>query len=344
MEKRMSIWNPIVEAIKPCHAKYDIDPRFLQRLTVAEHCDGYDGKYAIAAETIGDIVQRHRKKELLQDYISALADAEQRMRLHCQFQREHVLHTLNTYLLGIYINERFLGSLPNVMRVNHLEWKVAALFHDIGYLAQTENHGIDEFMMVFNSAQSFFEPMEHEHRSLDELLVLTNHDNSLALIQQQLGKWRFQIRASAIFDEVKNGNRQARHGVVSSLSALHMIDHLYAVREWNRLQFLHTVVPACAAIYVHSLKTPFFAEERIIPANYPPVAILLKLADCLQEWDRAFCDNPGRSADAFNISVEDGRLIFTANIPEAERNSVRDEIEKCLGHDLVKVIGFPNTP
>ena len=49
--------------------------------------------------------------------------------------RDHVVHALLTFTLGSYLGAKYITL--NNSDVNILQWKLAGLFHDIGYPIQT---------------------------------------------------------------------------------------------------------------------------------------------------------------------------------------------------------------
>ena len=85
-----------------------------------------DEKYSHISPLIDEFMKRNSKGKL-DLHISELYKIESAT-MNLTEKRDHTIHSLNTYLLGLYINDKYLGN-----EVNELQWKLAALFHDIGY-------------------------------------------------------------------------------------------------------------------------------------------------------------------------------------------------------------------
>ena len=136
------------------------------------------------------------------------------------------------------------------------------------------------------------------------------------------------------------------HGMISSLAILYVIDlmyqkynpkrkysDIYGVRSninWNQTYFERDVISACSAIYIHNLPNRCFADAKI-DCSKAPVAFLLKLSDCLQEWERPSLTNPkGFSAAQFDIKIDNDQLIFHADISDDKKKKIKDEISSSL--------------
>jgi len=119
------------------------------------------------------------------------------------------------------------------------------------------------------------------------------------------------------------------HGIISSLSVLYMIDLLYQQEKWDQRDFENDVVPACAAIFVHNLPTRCF-ESAKLDQNRAALPYLLRLSDCLQDWERPSAENhEGLSDSGFDIDAQDGRLIFKVAYPN-RRHKIMKEIESVI--------------
>ena len=136
------------------------------------------------------------------------------------------------------------------------------------------------------------------------------------------------------------------HGIISSLAILYIIDLMYQKynpkREdrdvyvpstninVNQKYFEGDVVSACTAIYIHNLPKRSFVNSKINRSK-APVAFLLKLSDCLQDWERPSKINPtGFSATKFDIKIDNDQLIFQADIPDDKKKQIKDEISSSL--------------
>ena len=137
---------------------------------------------------------------------------------------------------------------------------------------------------------------------------------------------------------------QICHSIISSLSILYVIDlmcHKYnPSREyrdiydppginWNQSYFENDVVPACSAIFVHNLPNRCFVGNPLDRAR-APLAFLLRLSDCLQDWERPSADDPHGVPDIrFHIEIDGGRLVFSVD-DEDRRNEIASKIASSL--------------
>lgn len=259
--------------------------------------------------------------------------------------RDHVVHATLSFFLGIYINREFLRN-----SLDDFQWKVAGLFHDIGYpvqlagnllrsLSDTTNKIRRHFGFPFPEIYFGIVPVNFEN--------LKNNLNSLDLIQDCLSKWKLLIDVKKEYDEITDSGRVC-HGIVSSLAILNAIDVMYQkynprrehddVRvndtdpdtNWNQKYFENDIIPACSAIFIHNLPTKCFVNAKINRSD-APLAYLLKLSDCLQEWERPSLENPaGIPATKFDIKIRKGRLVLTANISNDRKSKIREEISSSL--------------
>lgn len=271
-----------------------------------------------AIQIIESTMTAHGKKDLLR-YLSELARVEYGIRELEPWVRDHVVHALLSFVLGIYVNEKFLR--PRSATVNDFQWKLAGMFHDVGYPAEIAKDILRPFTNKINDIGRIFDERCPEIRFKVVpvgLENLKNNRNSFDLIQKRLNEWGLRINAKEEHGQiVDSGNID--HGIVSSLAILYVIDLMCQKynrkREYkkicapgtnidfNQKHFEEDVVSACAAIYVHNLPNRCFADAKI-DRSKAPVAFLLKLSDCLQQWERPSRKNrTGFPADKFNVGI-----------------------------------------
>ena len=305
-----------------------------------------------AIHIIEDIMVEHRKEDLLRN-VEELANVEYAIRELQPSARDHVVHALLSFILGVYINENFLKPVSSV-GVDRFQWKLAGLLHDIGYPAEVAQSAI---------LRHFAETINEIKRRLDVeapdvgfkvvpfgFEELTDGFNSFDLIQNRLNSWGLQINARGEYNEMIK-SKEIRHDIISSLAILHVVDFLYhkynperrhkAISpppgkyfghdvNFNQKYFEEDVVSACAAIYIHSLPGKCFDHSKI-DRSRAPVAFLLKLSDALQIWKRPSIKNPtGFAASLFDIEVVNGELRFRADIPKSEKDKINNEISSVL--------------
>lgn len=295
---------------------------------------------------------QHGKKALL-DHVHELARVERGIRLPQLKLRDHVVHALLTFVLGIYINERLLGPRSDAY-VDHFQWKIAGLLHDVGYPVEVSSNIARPFADKINELKRRW-GVSRPDIQIQVIPVglenLSGDVNGLDLIQKRLVDWRLDIDASQEYHRMVCSGTTC-HGMISGLAVLHVIDMMYQrynpSREhrnvhasgtpgsWNQGFFEEDVVSACSAVFIHNLGKQCFAARKIVRSQ-APVAFLLKLSDCLQEWERPSLRNrKGYPATAFDIQIDDGRLIVDADIAETRKDEIREEI--CSSLDAPDVV------
>ena len=316
-----------------------------------------------AIELTKYIMMKNEKMDIC-DHIGGLADFESYIRKFKPKHRDHVIHTMFTFILGIYINETYMKK--SGVLVNPFQWKIACLFHDIGYpvgypdrLLMFEKK-VDEikkdYVTNHNSLQHNFSgengavnsttkiiPFKVDDESIGQL---TRNQNSFELIQNYLQLNNEIDLKKEYLDFDKN---KIHHGIISSLAVLSMIDLMYYTNnpsgecsskivitkegktDFNQKHFDNDIIPACSAIYIHSHKSKWFKHIKI-NCSKTPVAFLLRLSDCLQEWDRPSGENgDGLSSDYFEIEFNGSDLIFNVNIPN---DTKKDKVIKKIEHEI----------
>lgn len=139
--------------------------------------------------------------------------------------------------------------------------------------------------------------------------------------------------------------------MISSLTILYIIDLMYQKYNpkrqyrdiyldrvnWNQTYFESDVIPACSAIYIHNLPKRCFSIKKI-DRSKASIAFLLKLSDCLQEWERPCKGNKtGFPSCKFDIRIDNNILIFYADIPDNIKDKIKGEISSYLITPDVKI-------
>lgn len=337
----MGINRTILESIEDVLWDYSCYEDEISRFLTARW--GFRRRQEEAISIIERIMTAHGKKELLR-HVVGLAKVELGIRELEPWVRDHVVHALLSFLLGIYINENFLK--PSVPIVNPFQWKLASLFHDIGYPVQVARDIIKPFTKQINTIKHDLGAKVPDivfkivPEGIDQL---TNGANSLELIQEQLNNWGLAIDATKEYEDMINSGRIC-HGIISSLTILYVIDLMYHIYNpgrnhhniyepsdinWNQSYFENDVVPACTAIFIHNLDTRCFTTTPL-NRERAPLAFLLRLSDCLQDWQRPSASNPrGIPNSRYDIEIDGNRLIFTV-ADEDRRDKIKDEIASSL--------------
>jgi len=311
---------------------------------------GFRERQTEAISIIEGIMTAHGKQELYL-HVAELARVESGIRELERWVRDHVVHALLSFLLGIHINEHFMK--PSGHGVDVFQWKLAGLFHDVAYPVEVAKDILEKYTNQVNwikkklgaaASDVFFRltPV-----GIDQL---TNGVRSLNLIQQQLDDWGLAVDANREYGDMLDSGRIC-HGIISSLSVLYVIDLMYqqynSGREyrniyepsninWNQSYFEDDVVPACSAIFVHNLPNRCFNNAPLCKQR-APLAFLLRLSDCLQDWNRPSADNPrGFPQRMFKINITNGRLVFTV-ADSVRRQKIMKELRSSLDLSDIEV-------
>jgi hypothetical protein len=357
----MNINIRLLEEIQPyLNPRSELSPYDLSKEMVEPflfHTGSFSERQEKAIDIIEGIMGAHGKGELIKTVIE-LARVEHGIGELEPKARDHVVHALLSFILGIYINEKVLRPLWDVP-VDTFQWKLAGLFHDVGYPVELATEKlIGRYLETINSSKEKIgvaAPDIHFPIDFSKLVELRNDKNSFDLIQNRLTEWNLHIDARAAYKEMSNSGR-VNHGVMSGLSVLYLIDLLYQKfnpkREYkditvpqastrvnfNQIYFERDVVSACAAIYIHSLSPEWFTRKKI-DRSRAPVAFLLRLSDVLQEWERPNRLNPaGFSADLFDIRRNDSRLFLIANLEPNAKQEMEHKIRSTLIAPDVRIV------
>ena len=294
-------------------------------------------KYELAQKLIKDLIKPHSKNELYSHIIELYEVENATMKL--TGKRDHTIHALNTFLLGLYINDNYLDN-----KVNMFQWKFAALFHDIAYPIEISQQIIKNYLDKVNTIKSElhienFNPIFNLVPNNFE--KLTNNKNSFEYIQKRVYEWGLDVNVQKRYADMISSN-QICHGIISALTVLYLIDLMYQRNNpkrnnsyhagWEQKNFEIHIVSACSAIYLHNSKvfTNISKNKAVLP-------YLLKLCDELQNWDRPDKNMPeGDFPENYNISIQNGMLDF-----KVKDNSIKDEISrniKCLNDPNIQII------
>lgn len=304
---------------------------------------GFLDRQKLAITVIEKIMTAH-KKQLLLRHVVELARIENGIRELEPRVRDHVVHALLSYLLGIYINENLISKILG-HKVDPFQWKLAGLFHDIGYPAQITKDILKSYSDRVNDirAEIGVDSQEIFFKLVPiGLEKLQNNVNSFDLFQKIIDKWGLEINAKDVYDTYINSGKIC-HGMISALSVLYIIDLSYQKNnpdreilqysDWSQEYFDNNVVPACTAIFIHHLPSQYFETSKI-SLEKSPIAYLLRLSDCLQDWERpSYNYKCGFPANLYDIEVENKKLIFS--LPN-KRKKIVNEIVSFVSSENIE--------
>jgi len=281
-------------------------------------------------EIMEEILREHKKIQFIECLIR-MGRVEYGFREMKPRLRDHVVHALNTFILGVYLNEKYYK-----LAINPFEWKLSSLLHDIAYPIQIA------FEELINPYLYNINKKLNNIIFLDYLIEKLSYNKYwLNLIQDYLWE-KCGVKVDIInnYHDMLYPNKIC-HGMLSSLSVLQFIDLLYEKNiKWDRNDFQNHVIPACAAIFIHNVPTKFFKENKlIIDREKAPLPFLLRLSDSLQEWERPSKEYPGGfSPFQFDVKIQKGSLNYYASLPEELISNIKEHLEPLQGTNIKIII------
>lgn len=219
--------------------------------------------------------------------------------------RDHFIHQFQVFLSGLPIIEEFYDDIHATYsskfggeaEINaDFSWLLAATFHDIGYIVQKFDTGLNSFFKEFLDVQNI--PINID---LGKLLLERNFQDYidkltslyLTLYDDKTDNWRYtglhridhDLRKLLTSKCISDRN----HGLISSLILLDRIEHSEVAKSTegygNRL-FSSVIMPAGLSIALHDSK--IFCDPKISPIEFKkdPLTFILIYCDTIQEWGR----------------------------------------------------------
>jgi len=297
-----------------------------------------------AIDVIEGVLAAHGKQALLQ-HVADLAKIEHTVQEIQPWLRDHVVHAVLTFALGVFINDEWMPE-----KVAPFQWKLASLLHDALYPIEVADNILASVPTKINRIARYlgFDKKIRSRTILEGLTELCNDTNALDLIQERLSEWNIGIDTRKEYERIQN--ERPCHGVYTSLAVLYVIDLMY--EKWNpdrrredivvnglnfnQEYFENDIVSACSAIFVHNLPRTSFGGLKI-DLGKAPVAFLLKLCDALQEWERPSARNQaGIPSSKFHIEADNKVLRFYAPPDIVEK--IRKEIYPILHIENIEII------
>ena len=131
----MSINDEILAEVNNCLSYYGCDYSEIDNFL--HFPNNFAARQVAAIDIIENAMTDHQKRPLASTIaqVSRIENAVKSIQPHL---RDHVIHAVLSFLLGMHLNENWLK--PNGYNgVSNFKWKLAGLFHDIGYPLQVVN-------------------------------------------------------------------------------------------------------------------------------------------------------------------------------------------------------------
>lgn len=336
----------IFDDISSCLGSYglDQDARTEIEKFLRTSPEDYPKRQQHAKESIKSILHSHGKAQLSEEMV-LLGKIEEQLTPIQDKLRDHVIHALLTFLLGVYLIEK----LQLNEKITPFEWKLTSLLHDIAYpyeIAFYLTKKIEEHINGMANQYRINVPMLKSSNTIINLEKLTRSPSSKGLLTARFKKWGFSFSAGSLYGKMKS-EHNVDHGIVSSMLVLKVMDILYnhynpdRIREskledrndWNYENFENQIVNSCASIFIHNLPTELFIYEKIDKMMHT-LPFVLRLSDELQDWERITQVNSYFSGELYSISITDGTITFM--VPQLRRDKIKSSLS-CFGSQRIIV-------
>lgn len=299
------------------------------------------------------ILDIHGKADIVK-YLGHLAILEPKIQELQPWARDHVVHAVNTFILGVYILEKVTFPPFKGARFDYpFMWKLCGPTHDLGYPIEIAHNikvpftnEMNRFLEGMNSPSPRVEPELFLHK-LDRLC---ENGDANEIIQKRLTEWALGIDVEDYYNWLKKG-KKTDHGVVSALAQLKIIDASYYKENphkeykdinrhglnFNQKNFDLDIVSASSALFIHNIDLNYYGFSNKISFDIAPLAFLLFLSDTFQEWDRYSQNRPVYSGNDFDISCTHNSISLS--VPEELDQKIYAALYQRLSGLLVRVNG-----
>lgn len=311
----------------------------------------FEKRQNTSLKIINHILDIHGKTEIVK-FLGILASIEPKIQELQTLVRDHVVHAINTFILGVYILDKVnFPSFKGARFDNHFMWKLCGPTHDLGYPIEM-SHNIkssfaDEVNSILKKIGSPSPRVDPEIYPMNLNKLCDNYDAN-EIIQKRLTEWALGINIEKYYDWLKKNN-MVDHGVISALAQLKIIDALYNEAnphkekteiykkglDFNQKYFDLDIVSSSSALFIHNINIKYRGFSNKIAFDIAPLAFLLFLCDTFQEWDRYSESNPVYSGNDFDIICTNNSISLF--IPKKLEKKIFKALNKRLSGLLVKV-------
>ncbi len=293
---------------------------------------------------IKKILTTHGKENIVKS-LGTLVSLEPKIQELQPWVRDHVVHAINTFLVGVYILEKVNFPCFRGTRFDYpFMWKLSGPTHDLGYpieiahnLNKAYSDEMNSFLDDIDSPSPKLEPVTY----LGGLEKLCEGWSANEIIQKRLTEWALGIDIEDYYNWLKKENK-IDHGVISALSQLKVIEAMYfkinpkrkngrIISEgfnFNQKNFNSSIVSASAALFIHNIDPGYLRFSNKINFTISPLAFLLFLCDTFQEWDRYSEKRPVYSGENFDLICNNNEISLIVPV------EIEDKIITALSHRL----------
>ncbi len=300
---------------------------------------------------IEKILGYHGKEEIV-GYLAELAVIEANIQELQPWIRDHVVHAINTFILGAYILGKIKMPSSHGLRLDYpFAWKLCGPTHDLGYPLEIARDIQNPFV---NKMNTFLDNIDSPSPKVElgifppSLSKLCNQIDSNELIQDRINDWKLGINIDDYYNWLNQKNR-TDHGVISAHAQLKLLDAMYhhvnPNREYrdiyknelnfNQQYFSQDIITASSALFIHNIDLSYPGFSNKISFELAPLAFVLLLCDTFQEWDRYTKNKDVFSGLDFDINCVD--LSIELRVPDVLEGKIFDILHKRLSGLAVKV-------
>jgi hypothetical protein len=290
------------------------------------------------------ILQQDRKEKILL-FLSDLAGMEPQIQELQPWNRDHIVHAIHTFFIGVYLLKRI--SFPESRTTRNspaLMWKLIGPTHDLGYPIEIAGNIHKGFIGIMNGILSEINPdaLRLKQKACPaNLEVLCDGRSANDLIQNRLDEWKLGIDVNDYYEWLQELNR-VDHGVIGALAQLKVMDALCQEKDTMRVEGNAEegsmrsdaaigeldMVSAAAALFVHNIDPRYPRFTNKIHFQAAPIAFLLFLCDTFQEWDRYADRRTIFPGEEFDIEYKDNQVVLS--VPSQLATSKREILHKRL--------------
>jgi hypothetical protein len=287
-------------------------------------------------------------------FLERLAKIESNVQELQPWVRDHVVHAVNTFLLGVYILRQI--SFPSHVKSRYdpsFMWKLTGPTHDLGYpyeigrnIENLLTEGLNDIIGEINVPS----PRITDDAYPENLGALCNDESGHSLIQDRLTEWALGIDVHEYYGWLKRKNR-TDHGVIGALAQLKVLDAVYQKHNpdrrkenevvgylnFNEENFRLDIVSASAALFIHNIDLNYYGFSHRINFRIAPLAFLLFLCDTFQEWDRYSKHREVFPGEEFDIDCYDDSIHLT--VPKQLEDKIYAALHQRLTGLMVEVNG-----
>jgi hypothetical protein len=276
-----------------------------------------------SVEIIRSILNVHGKTKIVK-FLGQLASLEPQIQTLQPWVRDHVVHAINTFLIGVFILEKVNFPLFRGVRLDYpFMWKLCGLTHDLGYPIEIarnlQNQFVDKMNYILGNIKSP-SPKVIQGPSPTNLDKLCEHIDSNTLIQERLTDWALGIEIEDYYDWLQLKNNIVREN-----------------HNFNQKNFSLDIVSASSALFIHNINLNYYGFSNKISFELAPLAFLLFLCDTFQEWDRYSKNRLIFSGNDFDIHCQHHSISLF--VPEELEDRIFATLFQRLTGLLVKING-----